>query len=61
MFPQVPCPNGSHHPKRSATADRKAAASDTRSATSTSRIRSSLCMDSLFISGSAAQLRCHRG
>src|ERR1700752_1886152 len=46
MLPQLPCPNGSHHPNRSATADRKAAASDSRSAIRTTRIGSAVCMHS---------------
>ena len=32
MLPQLPCLNGAHQPKRSATAAKNAAASDNRSA-----------------------------
>src|SRR5258708_38527917 len=44
MLPQLPCPNGSHQPNRSATADRNAVASDKRSAVLTTLIRSGACM-----------------
>ena len=55
MLPQLPCPNGSHQPNRSATADRNAAASDTRSAIRTTRIGSGVCTDEGATNRSVAQ------